>query len=344
MFNLLVGKITDLILKQVENTVNWFINQINNVICSFKLIGAKCPALKEVCITVEYDVYRCRLGPYHAAALEESLGCSYSEETDEAARCYFARQRSICMSGWDGVGDASRASRYKNLFSAPDTTELQKQFSDIVGDSFEYITPAIQSAMANVNRVGATDIFTEQASEICDESLRQSMTLDESEGRSPNIRPNLQTHKSHSCSPVRAPAPAVILACVFTWFESFCGVPPEEEEFSAFVNNFRWELPEVPWSWKYNPPPPPPPGVDTPAAQYTRMDPDGAEMVREKLLECFPKLTYVASMSAGSVAGQDTSEDGLGCVTGVIRARGKPLSARVRQPTRARLWQDGSNI
>ena len=110
------------------------------------------------------------------------------------------------------------------------------------------------------------------------------------------------------------------------------------------MNNFRWELPEVPWSWKYNPPPPPPPGADNPFALYTSMDPDGAEMVREKLLECFPKLTYVASMSAGSVAGQDTSEDGLGCVTGVIRAGGKPLSARVRQPTRARLWQDGSNI
>lgn len=203
VFNLLVGKITDLILKHVENTVNWFINQINNVICSFKLIGAKCPALKEVCITVEYDVYRCRLGPYHAAALEESLGCSFSEETDEAARCYFARQRSICMGGWDGVGDASRANRYKNLFSAPDITQLQKQFSDIVGDSFEYITPAIQSTMANVNKVGATDIFTEQASEICDESLRQSMTLDESE-RAPSEHPNLQTSRLltrvHTCA------------------------------------------------------------------------------------------------------------------------------------------------
>jgi len=47
---------------------------------------------------------------------------------------------------------------------------------------------------------------------------------------------------------------------------------------------------------------------------YTRMDPIGAELVREKLLECFPKLTYVASMTAGSVSGVATSEDGLGYV------------------------------
>jgi len=42
------------------------------------------------------------------------------------------------------------------------------------------------------------------------------------------------------------------------------------------------------------------------------MDPEGSELVREKLLECFPKLTYVASMTAGSVSGVATSEDGMG--------------------------------
>lgn len=123
------------------------------------------------------DVYRCRNGPYSAAALEESLGCSYSDETAEAARCYFARQRSICF------GDGSRAIRYKNLFGAPSTTELQQQFWDIVGDSFVDIPPAMQAAMAQVNRIGANDVFTEEASNICDESLRNSMTLDQSAPR-----------------------------------------------------------------------------------------------------------------------------------------------------------------
>ena len=68
----------------------------------------------------------------------------------------------------------------------------------------------------------------------------------------------------------------------------------------------------MPWDWNYNPPPPPPLGPNSPGALYARMDPVGAELVREKLRECFPKLTYVASMTAGSVSGVATSEDGLG--------------------------------
>ena len=137
------------------------------------MIGAKCPALDEVCITIQYDVYRCKLGPYHAAALEESLGCSYSDESAEASRCYFARQRSICMGVRRGNHPGCNDT-IKNMFSAPDLTELQKQFSDIVGDSFEVISPALKSAMENVHRVGATDPMTTQASEMCDESVKQS--------------------------------------------------------------------------------------------------------------------------------------------------------------------------
>lgn len=129
----------------------------------------------QVCITVQYDVYRCRLGPYTAAALEEDLGCSFGDETAEAARCYFARQRSICL----GSQDQSRANRYKALFSAPSTTQLQQDFWDIVGDSFVNIPPALQAAMAQVNKISANDVFTKEASDICDDSLRNSMTLDE---------------------------------------------------------------------------------------------------------------------------------------------------------------------
>ena len=133
------------------------------------------------CPPASQDVYRCRLGPYEAASLEEDLGCSYSDETAEAARCYFARQRSICL----GSQDTSRATRYKELFSAPSTTQLQQQFWDIVGDSFVNIPPAMQAAMAQVNKIGANDVFTEEASDICDESVRNSMSLDESARRQP---------------------------------------------------------------------------------------------------------------------------------------------------------------
>lgn len=114
---------------------------------------------------------------------------------------------------------------------------------------------------------------------------------------------------------MRPPRPERCSACAdrASRAHSFCGVPPEEGEFSTFVNELKWDLPDVPWSWDYNPPPPPPLGPNSPAALYARMDPDGFELVREKLLECFPKLTYVASMTGGSVSGVATSEDGLGC-------------------------------
>ena len=119
-----------------------------------------------------------------------------------------------------------------------------------------------------------------------------------------------RTFRSHAAT--NATPLAVILACIFKHFESFCGIPPEEGEFSTFVNFMRWELPDVPWSWDTHPPPPPPTFPNSPGAQYASEDPEGFETVREKLLECFPKMTYVASMSQGSISGVETSSDGLG--------------------------------
>ena len=175
VFNLLVDKITDIVLKWVENTVNGLINMLNRVICNFKWIGAPCPAIKEVCLTVDYDVYRCRLGPYTAASLEENLGCSYTPETEIAAQCYFAKQRAICI----GKDDNSRAKRYQNLFGAPTADDLQQQFFDIVGDSFVNVPPTMQAAFTQLQQISANDVYVEQARGICDDQT-DSMTLDES--------------------------------------------------------------------------------------------------------------------------------------------------------------------
>ena len=41
-------------------------------------------------------------------------------------------------------------------------------------------------------------------------------------------------------------------------------------------------------------------------------DPEGFELVREKLLECWPALNYVASQVFGSNVGRDRSSDGVG--------------------------------
>lgn len=174
VFNLLVNKITDIVLRWVESGINWLINTLNRVICNFKFIGAKCPAVGEICLTVDYDVYRCRLGPYTAAALEENLGCSYAADTAPAARCYFQRQRDICM----GSGEDSRTIRYQNLFGAPSADNLQQQFFDIVGDSFVNIPPTMQAAFAQLNQIGANDVFVQEARGICEDQTA-SMTLDE---------------------------------------------------------------------------------------------------------------------------------------------------------------------
>lgn len=200
VFNLLVNKITDIALKLVENSINWLIGVLNRVICNFKFIGAKCPAVDEVCLTVDYDVYRCRLGPYTAAALEEDLGCSFGSDTAQAARCYFARQRSICMEG----GGAGKAARYQNLFGSPSVDDLQQRFFDIVGDSFINIPPTMQAAFAQMNQVGANDLAVKQARSICDDQTA-SMSLDESAlapppraGRAPADSPRLPCARSHS--------------------------------------------------------------------------------------------------------------------------------------------------
>ena len=90
-------------------------------------------------------------------------------------------------------------------------------------------------------------------------------------------------------------------ACVFSFFESFCGVPPEEGEFSTFVNELTWDLPDVPWTWDYNPPPPPPLGPNSPGALYTRMDPLGAELVRENLGAGSYRIVHMNVNTAGTV-------------------------------------------
>lgn len=110
-----------------------FINRINDIICAIPF--APCRAIGLVCWTRgAKNVYRCG-NTIGQQALEEQLGCSFGGDDvgkQKAAKCYFERQRSICMGG-----DGSRYQRYKSLFEAPPMEQLEQQFFDIVGDSFE---------------------------------------------------------------------------------------------------------------------------------------------------------------------------------------------------------------
>ncbi len=66
------------------------------------------------------------------------------------------------------------------------------------------------------------------------------------------------------------------------------------------------------WDWSAAPPPPPPISSAGPYRRLVAGDPEGVELVREKLLECWPALSYVASQVYGSNVGIDRSSDGRG--------------------------------
>jgi hypothetical protein len=81
------------------------------------------------------------------------------------------RQKSICL------GKAETYEDYKNLFHSPTASELEQQFADIVGDSYESLPPSLMQAFQNVD---TTDTgYNQAAQNICDSSVLDSMTLDQ---------------------------------------------------------------------------------------------------------------------------------------------------------------------
>jgi len=81
------------------------------------------------------------------------------------------RQKAVCL------GKAETYEDYKSLFHSPTASELQQQFADIVGDSYESLPPSLMQAFQNVD---TTDTgYNQAAQNICDSSLLDSMTLDQ---------------------------------------------------------------------------------------------------------------------------------------------------------------------
>jgi len=122
IFGLIVGKITDIVLQWAEYLVNWAIEKFESIVCGW--FGC---SIDRVCLTVGENVYRCEHA-WGGDSLEWMLGCGYRADTREARRCFFSRQRAICMEG-----DPSRYKRYQKLFEAPKKAELEQDFFSIVG-------------------------------------------------------------------------------------------------------------------------------------------------------------------------------------------------------------------
>ena len=182
---------------------------------------------------------------------------------------------SICLSDDDSL------ERYQALFDTPSSTDLQQQFQAIVGGSFETIDPSMQATFENVDRGDKGGVNT-AAQNICVGDLKAGMSLDQ-----------------------------LILACVFHHVESFCPAGNDDESVGTFLKDLEWELPKVVWDWTASPPPPPP-VRHGPFEDLMKADPTGMQLARDKIMELWPAMGYVATQSRGSNVGREHSDDGKG--------------------------------
>jgi len=110
------------------------------------------------------------------------------------------------------------------------------------------------------------------------------------------------------------PRAQIILSCIFHYIENYCpggGADESEQGFQTFLQNVAWKLDDVTWGWDMSPPPPPP-ATSTAFTELVANDPEGVELVREKMMELWPSLGYVMSQTQGANVGRDTSADGRG--------------------------------
>ncbi len=103
----------------------------------------------------------------------------------------------------------------------------------------------------------------------------------------------------------------LILSCVFHHIENFCPGGSDDDDLDTFIKKVDFKLPDVVWDWTASPPPPPPATFGI-FHDLSAADPEGMETLREKLLEFWPSLTYVASQTYGSNVGRERSADGKG--------------------------------
>jgi hypothetical protein len=252
VFGLIVERILIMIIEAAEGIIN---EQIMSFLRNaLGWLGVK---VNDICIPYRDK----KLCPSDPKALEAMFGCS-TVDPEVHKRCFYERQRAICM-----AKDNSR-DRYETLFDSPTASELEQQFRDIVGDTYDSIPPAMLQAFKDA---GTTETgFNRAAATLCDNSLKNSMSLDE-----------------------------IIVACVFANVESFCPGAKDDDELDTYLREIQWKLPNVRWDYTASPPPPPPSQFGS-FHDLVAADPDGMEEVREKLLEVFPSLTYVASQTYGN--------------------------------------------
>lgn len=177
VFGLLAKKILELALSSVEDAINGLIIAPANAIIGglFKAVSfgsSSGPRIPNVCLTGFFQPHgKCFDGD---SAFFDHFGCYNNDRASADKQCYFYRQRAIC--GMEG--GENRYGRYQDLFTAPTGSELEARYQAVAGASYSTIHPTLAAIVDSV----ASSTLREDAQEarqICDESIYESMDLDE---------------------------------------------------------------------------------------------------------------------------------------------------------------------
>jgi len=217
IFGLLANKILEMTLQSVEDSLNLFVvKPTNNIIRTiFKSISfgfSSGPKLPNICLTGFWKPGgQCFDGD---ASFFEHFGCYNTDRARADNQCYFfrfvshdfpahsntllpntaarlltlhpptrahCRQRAIC--GMEG--GQNRYGRYQDLFTAPSGDELDATYQKIAGDSYRTMNPTLAALVRSVDSA-TLSADAEAAKNVCDDSIHESMDLDEVRARCSN--------------------------------------------------------------------------------------------------------------------------------------------------------------
>ena len=177
IFGLLANKILELTLQSVEESINGFIIKpinkvIRNVFRAITFGGSNGPKLPKVCLTGFWKPGgKCMEGD---DAFFDHFGCYNTDRARADQQCYFFRQRAIC--GMEG--GTNRYGRYQDLFAAPTGEALESRYQEIAGDSYRSIPPTLAALISAVDSATLSS-DAQAAKNVCDDSIYESMDLDE---------------------------------------------------------------------------------------------------------------------------------------------------------------------
>ena len=322
IFGLLANKILEMTLQSAEDALNIYIVRPTNAIIRtlFKSISfgfSSGPKLPNICLTGFWKPGgQCFDGD---ASFFEHFGCYNTDRARADDQCYFFRQRAIC--GMEG--GQNRYGRYQDLFSAPSGDELDKTYQKIAGDSYRTMNPTLAALVRSVDSA-TLSADAEAAKNVCDDSITESMDLDE-------VRLlDLNSQYPRSTPPHRLPRRRLLFHVCSTTSRASArratrrraSRPFSSRSIGAFRRysgiGKRRKLCHPKRLCTHTPHPcvrlessryrvlvrrpPPPPGLlkRGPLARIAVYDPEGFALAEQALDDFFPSLEYVASKSTGS--------------------------------------------